>query len=159
MFNTLVLSVWLLFHPVHVSITSIDFRPELDSFNVFVRIYLDDFLLDCKLNDRNIPESGFSEDNSSTRESMENYLNETVIIKVNEKQLAGKMQVIKLADNELSMNLKYFTGRKPKTITVKNLIMTGLYSDQSNFVIVRVNDFEEGTKLTSDLTEQTFKIK
>lgn len=159
MFNTLVLSVWLLFHPVHVSITSIDFRPELDSFNVFVRIYLDDFLLDCKLNDRNIQESGFSEDNSSTRESMENYLNETVIIKVNEKQLAGKMQVIKLADNELSMNLKYFTGRKPKTITVKNLIMTGLYSDQSNFVIVRVNDFEEGTKLTSDLTEQTFKIK
>jgi hypothetical protein len=37
--------------------------------------------------------------------------------------------------------------------------MTGLYSDQSNMIIVRINDFEEGVKLTSDLTEQTFKIK
>jgi hypothetical protein len=26
-------------------------------------------------------------------------------------------------------------------------------------VIVKVNDFEEGVKLTSDFTEQTFKIK
>ncbi len=37
--------------------------------------------------------------------------------------------------------------------------MTGLYSDQSNMVIVRVKDFEEGVKLTPDITEKTFKIK
>jgi len=66
---------------------------------------------------------------------------------------------MKLTDNEISMNLKYSTGKKPKTITVKNLIMTGLYSDQSNMIIVRINDFEEGLKLTSDITERTFKIK
>ena len=37
--------------------------------------------------------------------------------------------------------------------------MTDLYADQSNMVIVKVNDFEEGVKLTSEITEQTFKIK
>jgi hypothetical protein len=37
--------------------------------------------------------------------------------------------------------------------------MTGLYTDQANMVIVRIKDFEEGVKLTSELTEQTFKIK
>jgi hypothetical protein len=42
---------------------------------------------------------------------------------------------------------------------VKNLIMTGLYNDQANMIIVKINDFEQGVKLTSEATEQTFQIK
>jgi hypothetical protein len=37
--------------------------------------------------------------------------------------------------------------------------MTDLYKDQLNMIIVRINDFEEGMKLTSDLKEHTFEIK
>jgi hypothetical protein len=37
--------------------------------------------------------------------------------------------------------------------------MTGLYGDMSNMILVKINDFEEGIKLTSDITEQSFKIK
>jgi hypothetical protein len=29
----------------------------------------------------------------------------------------------------------------------------------SNMILVKINDFEEGVKLISDITEQTFKIK
>jgi hypothetical protein len=90
---------------------------------------------------------------------MEKYLGEKLVIKVNKKQLSGKLQDMKLADNEISINLEYNTEKKPKTISVKNLIMTGLYSDQLNMIIVRINEFEEGIKLTADIKEQTFKIK
>jgi hypothetical protein len=159
MLKTLFFSIWFFIHPVHVTITSIDYIPEMDSFKVFVRMYFDDFLLDCKLNGRDIQNKDFSGDSSSSRDVMEKYLGEKIIIKVNEKQLSGKLQKMKIADNEISMNLEYTTGKKPRTITVKNLIMTGLYSDQSNMMIVRINDFEEGVKLTADITEQTFKIK
>lgn len=159
MFKTLFFSIWLLFHPVHVTLTSIDYVPEMDSFKVFVRMYFDDFLRDNKLNGKEIQNKDFSIDNSSSRDVMEKYLGEKIIIKVNEKQLSGKLRDIKLADNEISMNLEYNAGKKPKTITVKNLIMTGLYSDQSNMIIVKISDFEEGVKLTADKTEQTFKIK
>ena len=159
MFRTLFFSIWFLFHPVHVTLTSIDYIPGMDSFKVFVRMYFDDFLIDCKLIGEDIQNNDFSGDNSSSRDAMEKYLGEKIIIKVNEKLLSGKLQGMKLADNEISINLEYNTGKKPKTITVKNLIMTGLYGDQSNMIIVRVNDFEEGVKLTSDLTEQTFIIK
>jgi hypothetical protein len=159
MFRTLFFSIWFLFHPVHVTLTSIDYIPELESFKVFVRMYFDDFLRDYKLCGGDIQNSDFSGNNSSSMDVMEKYLGEKIIIKVNEKQLSGKLQDMKLTDNEISMNLKYSTGKKPKTITVKNLIMTGLYSDQSNMIIVRINDFEEGLKLTSDITERTFKIK
>ena len=47
---------------------------------------------------------------------MQKYLAEKVIIKVNEKQLSGKLQNMNLADNEISMNLEYSAGKKPKTI-------------------------------------------
>ena len=90
---------------------------------------------------------------------MEKYLQEKIIIIVNEEQLSGKLQDMQMTDNEISMNLEFDSGEKPNTITVKNLIMTGLYTDQSNMIIVKINDFEEGVKLTSDITEKTFKIK
>ena len=61
-----------------------------------------------------------------------------------------------LADNEISMNLEY-DNKKPRTVSVKSLIMTRLYNDMSNMILVKINDFEEGVKLTSDMTEQLLK--
>ena len=159
MIKTLIISIWFLMHPVHVTLTSIDFVPDPGSFKVFVRMYFDDFLADSKLSGSIISGAEFIEGTSGSRDAMEKYLNGKLIIKVNEKLLSGKLGDMKVADNEISMNLEYSGGKKPNSIVVKNLIMTGLYSDQSNMVIVKVKDFEEGVKMTSDLTERTFKIK
>ncbi len=159
MFKILLFSGLLLLHPVHISLTSIDYIPESDVFKVFVKLYFDDFLLDCKLNGYEIHESEFSDDDSITGKIVENYLNRMLIIKVNQKLVSGELNDIKLSDNEVSMNFDYGISKKPGTITVKNLIMTGLYPDQSNMLIIKVNDFEEGVKLTPELTERTFKVK
>ena len=159
MLRTLLLSAWILFHPVHVTLTSIDWVPESDLFKVFIRVYYDDFLLDYKLNGSEIPNIDFSGNNSGAKNVMEKYLGDKVILKVNEKQLSGKLQNIDLTDNEISMNLEYHSDKKPDFVTVKNLIMTALYPDQSNMIIVKVFDFEEGAKLTTDETERTFIIK
>ena len=159
MLRTLFFSIWFLFHPVHVTLTSIDYMPATDVFNVFVRFYFDDFLRDYKSIDQNYQDKDFSDTNSSSMGVMEKYIGEKIIITVNEKQISGKLHNMKLTDNEVSMNLEYKAGKKPKIITVKNLIFTGLYNDMSNMIIVKINDFEEGVRLTSDLTEQTFKIK
>jgi len=56
------------------------------------------------------------------------------------------------------MNLFLRTISKVNTITIKNLVMTSLYNDQANMIIVRVNDFEQGVKLTAEETEKTFEI-
>jgi hypothetical protein len=37
--------------------------------------------------------------------------------------------------------------------------MTNIFDDQANMVILKVNDFEEGVKLTPEKTEMTFNIK
>lgn len=159
MFKTLVISVWFLMHPVHVTLTSIDFISEQGNFSVFVRMYFDDFLTDNKLNGNEVKSDDFSALTAVSRNAVEKYISQKLVIKVNEKLLDGKLNEMKVADNEISMDLEYNGVKKPDTITVKNFIMTDLYGDMSNMVIVKVNDFEEGVKLTSDITEQTFKIK
>ena len=63
----------------------------MDSFKVFVRMYFDDFMRDYKLGGGDIQEKDFSGDNSSSRDIMEKYLAEKVIIKVNEKQLTWEI--------------------------------------------------------------------
>jgi len=159
MFKSLLISVWFLMHPVHVTLTSIDFLPDTGIYNVFVRMYFDDFLTDSKLNGIVADSVGFYAGTSESRDAMEMYLSKKLIITVNEKTISGKLHEMKVEENEISMNLEFNGVKKPVTMVVKNLILTDLYADQSNMVIVKVNDFEEGVKLTSDITEQTFKIK
>lgn len=159
MIKVLFFLVLFAFHPVHVTLTSIDYIPEKDSLKVFVKVYLDDFLLDMSLHGDNISGTDFSEENPKSGVIMENYLNSKLIISVNKRLVRGKLNDLEIDDNEVKLNIGYRQVRDPEIITVKNLIMTELYADQSNLIIVRINEFEEGIKLTSNITEQTFKIK
>jgi hypothetical protein len=149
---------WLFFHPVHVSLTSIDYVRETGNFKGFVRIYLDDFLLDCEQHGYEIDQEQLIAGEPSSQAVLGKYLNEKLIVKVNRKIVKGNLENVKIADNEIDVELLYENSRAPKTITITSTIMTDLYSDQSNMIIVKVNDFEEGVKLTPELTEQTFKI-
>jgi hypothetical protein len=159
MVKTLIISVWCLMHPVHVTLTSIDFVHDPAGFSVFIRLYLDDFLSDNKLIGNVLSVEDFSVVTSEIRNEVENYLGSRLIIKADQKLLTGKIREMKVEENEISMNLDYPVGREPDSVLVRNLIMTDLYPDMSNMVILKVNDFETGVKLTPEITEQTFIIK
>jgi len=159
MFKILFYSLWFAFHPVHVTITSLDYIPENVSFKIFVRMYFDDFKVDCRLNGDTIPEVAISGGNQASLIIVQKYLNEKLLLKVNDKQVFIKLNDLNVIDNEISMYLEGKSLKHPEKIILKNTLLTDLYSDQSNMVILRVNEFEEGVKLTSDLTEQTFIIK
>jgi hypothetical protein len=159
MLRILYLSVFLLFHPVHVTLTSLDYNPDSGGFSVFVKMYYDDFLRDYKLSKTGKENVDFSYNDSASFSVMQKYMSEKVMVAVNDKQVGGKLKNISLADNEISINLEYGKVKKPRKVTVTNLIMTTLYGDQANMLIVRVNDFEEGVRLTPEMTEKTFVIK
>jgi len=158
MLKILALSVWFVLHPVHVTLTSIDHVTNTDSLKVFVRMYYDDFLLDYSLSGRKLPAIAKQLENSFPTDLMNNYLDEKVNIFINNKRLKGQLLSLMLENNEISMNLLYRSDKKPRLITVRNLIMTGLYSDQANMTIIRINDFEEGVMLTTLKTEETLKL-
>lgn len=158
MFRLLFL-IWFSFHPVHVSLTSIDYIPETNDFKGYIKIYLDDFILDSKKNGYEIDQKKFIGQDKPSLDLLEKYLNDKLIITVNGKAIRGKLKEIDVADNEVNINLLFNNGKNPENIIVKNLIMTDLYQDQANMIIVKVEDFEQGVKLTPEMTQSTFKIK
>jgi hypothetical protein len=138
---------------VHVTLTSVDYAPEDGCLKVFIKMYLDDFLLDTEQD-----EDSFLKDESK-REITENYINQKFVILANDKKLTGKISNLELPDDEIKVYIEYKTSEMPKELLVKNLIMTELYNDQSNLVIIKIDKFEEGFKFTSEITEQIFKIE
>jgi hypothetical protein len=87
------------------------------------------------------------------------YFNSKVFIYVNDKLLIGKLLSAILVDNDINLHLIYRLSKKPKRVTVRNIILTGWYSDQTNLMIIRINNFENGIKLTPGHTEETLIIK
>jgi hypothetical protein len=146
-------------HPVHVSLLSIDYAPDKEIFNMFLRVYFDDFLLDSGIKTEDQKSLNFSGSNLFTNEVIRNYENDKIKIIVNNRPISAELENMDLSDNELRMNLFLNSVKKVNSITVKNLIMTSLYNDQANMTIIKVNDFEEGVKLTVEETEKTFEIK
>jgi hypothetical protein len=158
MLRLIIFSLWFAYHPVHVTLTSVNYIPETNDIKVFTKIYFDDFLLDCNLDRSPEAKDNFSSMKLSEVKIVESYISEKLIIDVNGEPLQLKVQSMKVDNNEFSINIVSTNAKKPGMLKVKNLMMTDLFNDQSNFIIVKVADFEEGVKLTPEFTEQTFKI-
>ncbi len=142
----------------HVTMTSIDYVPGTDSLKVYCRMYFDDFLKDLQtIDDDRYLKTIFSKQ-PFPADLVNQYVNSKVFIYVNKKLLTGKLLNVNLTDNEISLNLIYKTNKKVKDITVRNMILTGWFSDQVNLTILRVNNFEKGIKLTPEHNEETFII-
>jgi hypothetical protein len=153
--HILILSIWIIFHPVHVTLTSIDLVPGTDSLKMFIKIYYDDFLRDYNTIEGS---EKVIEGQDLPLETVTRYLDEKVKIRINNKELKGKLLNMALNDNEVTMNLLYKSGRNPEKITIENRIMTTLYNDQANMVIMRIKDIEEGFRLTPEITEKSFDL-
>ena len=158
MVRLMIFSLWLAAHPVHVSLMSIDYVQEQNIFNMFLRVYFDDLLLDSGLEQDDQKKLVFSGNDPFTRKVISDYVNDRILLRVNNLKINAELVNMDLSDNELRMNLIFGSAGKVNSITVKNLIMTSLYNDQANMIIVKVNDFEEGARLTVQETEKRFEI-
>ncbi len=158
MLKLLIPVLWMVMHPVHVSLLSVDYVPRSESFYVFVRFYTDDFLNDTRKFAGMDPVS-LPVDRPEVRELITNYLSENIRIVVNDRELSGELDSLESSDLEISAGLTYFSGVKARNIRVRNSIMTGLYDDQANMTIIRIGEFERGVKLTPEQPEVTFNLK
>ena len=111
-------------HPVHITMTSIDYVQGTDSLKVFCKMGFDDFLKDLQTidDDRNLYRL-FSKQPFPS-DLINQYFNSKVFIYVNNKLLIGKLLSANITDTDINLNLNYRLSKKPKSITIRNLIRT-----------------------------------
>lgn len=159
MLKIALLTLFAFAHPVHVSLMSIEYAEKEDVFNVFIKIYSDDFMLDYRLLKGDTVLNNISGNKLIAESIVDEYVNARIGIYAERKKLDGKLISFDSSDGELKVNMVFKNKKKSLNYQVKNLIMTDLYRDQSNLLIFRYGDYEEGVKLSPEKQDHIFKVK
>ena len=158
MLKILIIPILIFFHPIHVTLTTINQTEGTDSMKVFFRMYYDDFLADYSSYDPKTDLKKISNDESFPAELAFKYFNERVQIYVNNKRISGQIEGIKVLDNELFLNLIYKSSSDPKKIRIRSRVLTELYEDQINMIFLNINKHETALRLTPDNDKETWEF-
>lgn len=150
----------MLLHPVHLSVSEINYSEKDKALQITSRIFIDDLELSIR-NSRKEPEMDLLSPGPglTTDQLVSTYLNDHLKIK-----LDGKLQKLKLLGHEtedaaLICYIEIENVKKIKTLEVFNDIITETHADQSNLVHVTYKGPVRSVRLTHDNPTETFKFE
>ncbi len=148
------------FQQTPVTFTGIEYINGTDSLKVSVRLNHELFLRDYQqtiFDDLDM--EVLRNFNPFPADLANNYINSKINIYANKKLVVGKLLKMENSDMDIRFILLYRVEKRLKSITVVNNILTGLYSDVENLIIVRSRNFESEKKFTPEHNEEIFIIK
>jgi hypothetical protein len=159
MLKVIILNALLFFHPVHVTLITINQAPESDTLKVFFRMYYDDFLRDYKLYNPDFKPAKNGETEKIPDELIRKYFSDRVQIYTNHKLLSCNLTKVSSDSYEIRLDLFSLSDKRPRNFKIRNQILISLYSDQANMVYLNINKYEDAIKLTVDHIEEELKLK
>ena len=146
-------------HPIHVTVTNIDFNSKQKAFNISTKLFLDDFQ-GVIFKNSNV-ELNLGKPNAilNADEYIKDYINDNIMITVNNNKLsAKKLKFIKkeITEGAIWLYYSYQLSGKIESIQVDNNLLNDYYSDMTNLVILKYNELESGYSLNKNNT--TIKI-
>ncbi len=157
MLKILTLPILILFQQSPVTLTGIEYIQGSDSLKVSVRLNYELFLRDYQ-------QTIFDDLDLEVLRSFKpfpadlanNYINTKLNIYTKKKLIIGKLIKMEENDRDIRFSMLYRVEKKLKSITVKNTILTGLYSDVENLTIIKSGNYEKEMKFTPEFNEETF---
>ena len=157
---TLIYSLFFLLHPIHLSVTEIQFSEKDKALQITTRIFIDDLELSLrnKLNqpdlDILLPQTGLTLDQMTA-----DYLKEHLKVK-----LEGKPQIIKLLGHEIEdvaviFYIEIENVKKIKVMEVHNDVIMETHEDQSNIIHVTYKGPIKSVRLLRDKPSEVFKFE
>lgn len=152
--KTILFAILLLIHPVHVSLTGMEYDDVNRTWSVFVKVWSDDLEADMKLgrSDGN-PLSGNPEERFFL------YLSDRIIIMEDETPVQMELVSATVDGLEHRFTLRAKGKGEADSVTVVNRIMTRLHEDQANMLLISLDGIEEGYRFTATDTIKSYKVK
>ena len=145
----------LLYHPVHVTMSSLTLMEDDNRFEIVVRVYSDDLAIDLwRLYQ---PDENLFVDHVFTGPDSyyENYVNDNLLVKVNGNLLQAEVTEIEKLELETLVKLTLPVKKKIKSLSIENRFMTELFSDQVNLFIYKDKLQEKAIRFTVENTNAT----
>jgi hypothetical protein len=149
-------------HPMHVSVTEIEFDEKDKALEIMMRVFIDDLELSIKnkLNDPTLdlmqPKNGKTVDEMTSE-----YLKTNFKILLDGKPQQTMYLGHEREDDALIFYIEVSKVKKFKTIQIHNSIITETHDDQNNLVNVTVRETVKSLRLTrsNPVDKITFDIK
>ncbi|MBE0676382.1 MAG: hypothetical protein IH591_17135 [Bacteroidales bacterium] len=148
-----IISVLSLFHPVHVSLLSLDYDREKGGISLFLKVYSDDLENDCRLLTGDPDLQLYDNELLPSKSVVQKYLDERIVIEAGDEVLRSGLVRVESDGEEVKIFAAYNYNGTAKSFRIKNTVMKGLYDDQANLMIFKSGNMEEGYKFTPELTE------
>lgn len=143
------LSLVFVFHPIHVSVTEIEFDRKERSLEVMMRVFIDDLELTLRNSTGNeqLDVLKLSERNSLD-ELVESYLKQHFTISLDERRKSMNYLGHEREGEAFIFFIEVTDVKDWRSITIRNDILMATYDDQSNIVHVFVDDQVKSLRLT-----------
>ncbi len=137
-------------HPVHVSVTNIEYEQERESFIISFKIYTDDFER-IIFNKYGIHLRLGNEDELKDQQIyIDRYISESFQFVVNRnKRLNPEFEGKRMNEEAVWLYYRFGCKQKVRSVSITNSILMDLFNDQTNLVIFKSIDFEKGYRLTN----------
>ncbi len=154
-------------HPVHISITNVEYNKTQNVFDLSIKLFLDDFEKIVNKNNNVVLNLGESNEIEKCNMFINSYIKKHFIFKIGNKNLIKslklKQKIIKREENSvyLYFKLKYPESKltKGKKIQVANILLNDLYDDQKNLFIFTYKNTKEGFNFGKNKINFEFLIK
>lgn len=166
--NIIILTILILFltaaaHPVHISVTNVDYNEQTKKFQTSIRLFTDDFEK-IIFNKTNVNlYLGKENEHKNTKTIIDNYCKENLEIIFDTKNIISKKQILteyKVNTSENTVTLYYKIKEQiPQKVEINNKLLNDLYGDQKNLLIFTCKNTQEAIKFDISKTKAEFTIK
>ena len=149
-------------HPIHVSITNIEYQPDKKVFDISCKLFADDFEAVIKQKYGVELKSGQPGELSDYKKYTYKYIAEHLSLKINNKEFnEEKLFFIKKKLNEEAVWLyfQYPFNNEIEHVTLTNTLMNDKFTDQTNLVIFTHFGLQKGYSLNNHDTTIDIDVK
>lgn len=163
MFNTILLTIFSVFafHPIHLTVTNIEYLNKTKSFNISIRIFAND--LEHIIDKQNKIELNLGKKNELKNANfyIDKYISSHLSLNINGKNINPKKFILKKKEMKditiwLSYNIRF--TETIKKVEIKNNILTDYYFDQKNLLIFTFNNKQTPLEFNSKKTTNFIKF-
>lgn len=146
---SLLLPLLLWLHPLHISVTEVDYNEKVKALQLTSRIFIDDLELAIRSSlgkpDLDLLDPG----NGQTTDALvKKYLEEMIQIRVDKKLVSVRYLGHEIEGPAMICYIEGENVKKMATIEITNRVILETHNDQSNLVNVNFNDKVKSLRLT-----------
>lgn len=148
-------------HPVHLSVTNLEYFEKQNYFQMSIRLFVDDF--ETIVNYKNNIELNLGKDNElkDAQFYISQYITQNIIIEANNKKIPENKFILtnyEIKDISVWLTFKIKFREKFSTLKLTNKLMFDLYPDQKNMLIYTQNKKQYAIDFEPDKISETIKL-